>query len=337
MSNVTVFVGLDYHQDAVRVCVLDSDGTTLANADLPNEAVAVDEFVRRHGDPAGAVEACCGAAHLADELVTRHGWSIALAHPGLCNRMKQNPDKTDRTDAWLLADLTRVGYLPRVWLAPEAIRELRSLVRHRARIVRDRTRDKLRIRAELRQRRLRPPAGVGRPWTRRWLDWLRCVPLPETARVTVDDLLEQVESANRRVALFEKRLRTLVKDDAVVRALLELDGVGLVTAVTIRAEVGRFDRFRTGKQLAKFCGVTPRNASSGNKQADAGLLKAGHRGLRMVLVELAHRLKRTSPRWSEHARRLRDRGKPANVITAAIANRWTRWLFHRLQPTELAA
>ena len=38
---------------------------------------------------------------------------------------------------------------------------------------------------------------------------------------------------------------------------LTMPGVGLVTAITLRAEVGRFDRFQTGKQLARFCGVTP--------------------------------------------------------------------------------
>ncbi len=45
--------------------------------------------------------------------------------------MKQGPDKTDWGDARLLVDLVRVGYLPKVWLAPENIRELRRLVRYR--------------------------------------------------------------------------------------------------------------------------------------------------------------------------------------------------------------
>ncbi len=47
--------------------------------------------------------------------------------------MKQNPDKSDKADAWVLADLIRLGYLPKVWLAPEEIRQLRSLVRCSAR------------------------------------------------------------------------------------------------------------------------------------------------------------------------------------------------------------
>ncbi len=40
----------------------------------------------------------------------------------------------------------------------------------------------------------------------------------------------------------------------------------------LRAEIGRFDRFGSGKQLARFCGLSPRNASSGTRQADAGLV-----------------------------------------------------------------
>ena len=58
-------------------------------------------------------------------------WSVDLAHPGYVQRMRQNPDKTDYQDAQLMADLERIGYLPRVWLAPQHIPELRQVVRYR--------------------------------------------------------------------------------------------------------------------------------------------------------------------------------------------------------------
>ncbi len=61
----------------------------------------------------------------------------------------------------------------------------------------------------------------------------------------------------------------------MVKKLMSLEGIGLITAVTMRAEIARFDRFDSGKQLSRYCGVTPRNASSGTKQADAGLVRAG--------------------------------------------------------------
>ena len=98
-----------------------------------------------------------------------------------------------------MADLVRVGYLPRAWLAPPWIRDLRWLVRHRQQLVN------------------------------------------------------------------ERRLVGITQDNPMVTKPLTHAGIGLVTVCTLRAEIGRFDRFRSGKQVARFCGLTPRNASSGER------------------------------------------------------------------------
>ena len=59
-----------------------------------------------------------------------------MAHPQYVARIKQSPDKSDYSDGRLLADLTRVGYLPRVWLAGlPTSRDLRQLVNHRQSLV----------------------------------------------------------------------------------------------------------------------------------------------------------------------------------------------------------
>jgi len=73
----------------------------------------------------------------------------------------------------------------------------------------------------------------------------------------------------------------------------------------MRAIIGRFDRFRTGKQLAHFCAVCPQNNSTGGKTMTGGLIKAGDDLLRQVLVEAAHRLIRYDPEWKAMATRLR--------------------------------
>jgi transposase len=104
-----------------------------------------------------------------------------------------------------------------------------------------------------------------------------------------------------------------------------------VTAWVLRAEIGRFDRFRTGKQLSRFCGLSPRNASSGQRQADAGLIKAGNKYLRATIIEAAHRLMRYDERWKQLAGVPRLAGKPTCVVAAAVGNRWIRWLFHQIQ------
>jgi transposase len=339
MEIVAVFVGLDYHQDGVQVCVMDSKGQALLNRKVKNSVAAIMAVIRRVGQPVGvAIEACCGAADLAEKLHQKADWSVSLAHPGFVARMKQNPDKTDYGDARVLADLLRVGYLPKVWLAPEELRQLRRLVRYRGQLVDRRRNVKLRIRALLRENRLRCPLDA-KPWTIRWLKWVA-----QTEELCVDDRwlmdqhLEELAGLNRRVQGAEARLKERAIGDAMIRKLMSFDGIGLITAVMMRAEIGRFDRFRSGKQLARFCGLSPRNASSGERQADAGLIRAGNPKLRNVLIQLGQRLAyRTDGRWAGLVHRLLDRGKPKNVVVAAVANRYMRWLYHQMQPEQLAS
>jgi len=338
MATVRVFVGLDYHDAGVQVCVLDPQGRVLANAACPNDAAALAEFVGRHGGPVfAAVEACTGSADLADELVGQFGWSADLAHPGYVRRMKQTPDKTDYSDARLLADLERVGYLPRVWTAPAAVRDLREVVRYRHQLAAQRRAAKVRIRALLRQHRQKPPAEVN-PWTIAWHKWLRDgTTLPATTRWVIERHLAELADLARRTKAADTELARRTADDPLVGHLLAIKGIGLITAVTLRAEIGRFDRFRSGKQLARFCGLSPRNASSGERQADAGLIRAGSPLLRMIVMEAAHRLARYQPHWRALKAALVARGKPAGVAVAAVANRWVRRLFHEVRPVALAA
>ena len=337
MKRIPIYVGLDYHQSSVQVCVMDAAGQTLINRRCANEWLAVVEAVAGYGRVAGAaVESCCGAADLAEELIEHAGWSVDLAHPGFVSRMKQSPDKSDFSDVQLLADLERVGYLPKVWLAPQEVRELRRLVRYRQQLVADRRNTKLRVGALLRDQRVRN--APARPWTRVWTAWvIQTVQLSEQSRWLIGRHLHRLGLVVEQIDEVEGRLEALTRDDSVVQTLRRHRGIGPVTAWTLRAEIGRFDRFRTGKQLARFCGLSPRNASSGTRQADAGLIKAGNRQLRATLMEAAHRLIEFDPYWKGFAMDLIKRGKPKCLAVAAVANRWVRWLFHQMQPERLAA
>lgn len=334
-----VFVGLDYHQDGVQVCVMDAAGKVLLNKKFANSWGEIVTAVKRFGGQVrAAIEACSGAANLARQLAEQASWNISLAHPGYVSRMKQNPDKSDYSDARMLADLVRVGYLPKVWLAPDRIVELRRLVRYRQQLVNGRRNVKLRIRALLRDERLvLPKAEVGNAWTKAWLAMLRDYPkLREISRWVMNQLLDQLTDFVRRIREVEQRIGEEVAEDAVVLKLCDQPGIGLITAATMRAEIAQFERFQTGKQLARYCGLTPRNASSGEKQADAGLIKAGNKGLRTVLIEAGQRLLRLDDRWSALGAKLSAKGKPKSVVVAAITNRWLRWLFHQMQPELLA-
>ena len=332
MSTVTCFVGLDYHQNSVQVCVLDQDGRQLLNHCCPNDWWKIAEAVRPSGAvKRAAVEACCGAADLAEELAGKAGWHVDLAHPGYVERMKRSPDKTDFSDGRMLADLTRVGYLPKVWLASAYERDLRQLVNHRQSVVDQRRAAKLRVGAVLRERRAKPPGEVSR-WTRAWVAWAAsAAELSGHARWIVGELLADIARLDQKVLAADGRLREATKDDPKVAALMNEPGVGEVTAWVLRAYVGRFDRFASGKQLSRYCGLSPCNASSGTRQADAGLVRGCNKLLRATLLQAAHRLARTEPRWRMLADSMKARGKPGSVVAAAVANRWARGLWHRMK------
>lgn len=328
----TVFVGLDYHHRSIQACVMDRKGAILLNRRCENAVSEVADAIRACGAPARvAIESCAGAADLAEELIVSTGWPVSLAHPGYVARMKRGPDKTDRGDARILADLARVGYLPEVWLAPKAVQEMRILVRYRKDQVDRRTEVKLRLLAFIRQQRI-AELGSGSRWTKKWMRWFReHAPLSPAARWVVDEHLAELDHLTARIERAEARLKVLTADDPIVAKLQEHPGIGPLTAWAMRALIGRFDRFRNGKQLARFCAVTPRNSSSGERVADSGLVKAGDPLLKTVVVQAAQRLARYEPRWMAFAARLRESGKRPCVIIGAIANRWMRRLHHEMK------
>jgi transposase len=313
---------------------MNSAGTVLVNRRCDNIASAIVHCVRPYAERVvAAIEACCGAAALADELLAA-GWHVSLAHAGYVNKVKQSPDKTDWTDARLLADLLRVGYLPNVWLPPAELRQLRHVVRYRQQLAQARRAAKLRVTALLRTHRIE---FAGSRWTKGWIAAVRsCAALGTEGVWVVGRLLEEIEHLQKQLAEVEARLTELTAGDVFAQKLLSYAGIGLITAVTLRAEIGDMSRFRSGKQLSRFCGLSPRNVSSGLKQADAGLIKAGNPQLRTVLIEAAHRLQRCDLRWAQLGLELRRRGKPGSVIAAAVANRWMRWLYHQLLGVQAA-
>lgn len=347
MRSLSVFVGLDYHSSSVRVCLMGQDGEQILNRDVNNSVAAVVELIHRCGERLGdggeamivegvAIEACTGSAEFAACLIDATGWTVKLAHASAVHRLKQGPDKTDHGDAWHLANLLRVNYLPEVWLADQQTRQLRHMIRYRQSLVADARDVKLRIRSMLKEDGVRENSGK-RAWTKAWQAWLKQLTLPEHSQWLLHEQLSRLDDLQQRIAAVDQRMQEATKDDAVVQKLLDQTNVGLVTAMLLRAVVGRFDRFKNGKQLSRYCGLTPQNASSGKRVADAGLVPTGHRDLRSVLIQMAKRLPRgKESHWKEMHERLR-KTKPANVVSAAIANRWLRRLHHEMVATETEA
>jgi transposase len=203
------------------------------------------------------------------------------------------------------------------------------LMNHRQRLVSRATALKLQVGAVLREQRVKIGSDRGGRWSKNWVASVKDNDqLSSQGRWIVNDLLEEIEHCKKKIESVQQRLREVTEGDEVVKKLMKQPGIGQVTAWMLRAYIGRFDRFKTAKQLSRYCGLSPRNASSGNKTADAGLIDGCNKMLRATIVQAAHRLVRMAGHWKDLADSMRKRGKPTCVVIAAVGNRWMRRLHH---------
>jgi transposase len=110
-------------------------GRVLETTRIVNDAERLAAVLRGAGEsPEVVLEATCGWYWAAD-VVAAEGAHTHLAHPLGVKAFEYRRVKNDERDARDLADLLRMGRLPEAWIAPPATRELRELVRHRAKLV----------------------------------------------------------------------------------------------------------------------------------------------------------------------------------------------------------
>ena len=160
------FVGIDLHRRRSVLVRMAEDGEVLETTRISNDPEYLQAVMARAGDaPEVVLEACYGWYWAADTLAEL-GASVHLAHPLGVKGFAYRRVKNDERDARDLADLLRMGRLPEAWVAPPECRELRELVRHRAKLVGLRTNLKCQIHAVL--------AGAGVPVANSDLNGSRC-------------------------------------------------------------------------------------------------------------------------------------------------------------------
>ena len=120
---------------------------------------------------------------------------------GEVQHLPRSPEN-DRVDARTLAHLLRTDLLPEAWIAPRPVKELRMVLRHRARSVRQRTLLKTRVHAVLADRGIGAPAAL---WASPGRKWLATVDLPDVERQVVEDLCGLLDAIELPISQLERR------------------------------------------------------------------------------------------------------------------------------------
>jgi len=309
------FVGLDLHRRRSVLVRMTAAGEPLETVRIVNDAERLAAVIGRAGEhPEVVLEATYGWYWAADALAAA-GARVHLAHPLGVKAFSYRRVKNDERDAADLADLLRMGRLPEAWIAPPAIRELRELVRHRAKLVAIRAQLKAEVHAVLAK------CGVSVVMTDLFglegTALLDRIKLPAPYRARVESIRRLLTDLDFEVDVFTKLARVRLAADPGFAAVQTIPGIGPVLGAVLVAEIGDVHRFAGPAQLASWSGLTPKHHESDTTVRRGHITKQGSRLIRWAVIESVQILPKTSHIGAVRERVGAKRGRHIGVVAAA--------------------
>jgi len=316
-------IGIDLAKNAFQVHGVGSKGKPVCRKKL-TRAQLLPYFANLPPCEVG-MEACGSAHHWAREIA-RFGHDVKLIAPQFVKPYVKT-NKNDAADAEAICEaMSRPGmrFVPVKTPAQQA-----SLSLHRARegFICERTALANRVRGLLAEFGIAIPQGI------RYLRSTAydCIedgarPLPGAFRLLIQRLLDHLAHLDRQVGELEREIQREHRQSEACRRLAAIPGIGAITATALVATVGDARNFASGRQLAAWLGLVPRQHSTGGRSTLLGISKRGDGYLRRLLIHGARavvrfaELKRNANSWL--TRLLGRRHK--NVATIALANKNAR-------------
>src|SRR3954463_6871592 len=279
-------VGLDLSRTRVDVHVMNEAGAPMLVTTAAPDAGGLASLAARIGafeqPVTAAIESMTGARFVHDQLEL-HGWDVQVADAVKVKGLAPLAAKTDRIDAWVLAELSRRELVPAIWLPDPAVRAERERARWRLHLVGHRTALKNRIHATLMA--FGHPCPVADLFGVAGRRLLAALELPEPWAGDVAAGLRLIEVLDGEINDCEAALRRLGAHHPYVPLLMSAPGIGWVLGYTIAAEIGDITRFATPKKLVGYTGLCPTVDQSGGHDRRGELAKNGPKYLRWALVE----------------------------------------------------
>jgi transposase len=333
-------VGLDLSRRRLDFCALADDGRRLETGAAPPDADGLRGLCGRlaaHGEPIHAVIESMTGARFVHDTLEGLGWEVELADAERARGLAPLACKTDRIDAWVLAELSRRDLVPAIWLPGPEVRRERERARWRLHLVRHRTRLKNRVHSTLLT--WGKPCPASDLFGRRGRELLARLEVPEPWRSHVEAAVGLIDELEREIAAIERRLRAGGRPHPYVSLLVTVPGISWVLGYTIAAEIGDISRFPSPTKLAGYSGLCPRVYQSGESDRRGPLSKHGPRYLRWALVEAAVNASKHPLYHERYERTKRRLGKQRGPKAAQVdlARRLTHAIWHMLDRGEVFA
>jgi transposase len=325
------YVGIDLHRRRSVIVRMTGEGEVLETVRIDNDPVALSlELAKAGPDPEVVLEATYGWYWAAD-LLQACGARVHLAHPLGVKMFGYQRVKTDARDSTNLAELLRMQRLPEAWLAPPQVRELRELVRYRAKLVALRSGLKAQVHAVLAKEGVRVPmsdlfgvAGM------RLLDELH---LGRAYALRISSLRRLLVAYDQEITMLGREISSALAGDIGYLVLQTIPGVGPVLAAVFVAEIGDVDRFTGAPQLCSWAGLTPRHHESDTKVVRGSITKMGSRLVRWAALEAVARYHGGTWLHTDFCRIAERRGRKKARV--AVARKVLTLVYYGLRDGEI--
>lgn len=324
----TRYIGLDLHKHYLVAVGVDAEGEKVLGPQRV-QLCNLEYWIAKTLTPQDAVvvEMTSNTWQLHDDLAP-HVQSVTVVHPPHVKLITRARVMTDRIAALSLARLHAAGLLIGIWVPTPEVRDRRALIAQRTKMVRLSTQARNRLHAVLHRHHL-PLSEAGSPFAPEQRTWWVKLPLPTAEKVCVLCDLDTLAFAQKQITLLEQVMNELAAQDERVPLLVQLTGVGVITALTILAAIGQIERFPSAKHLVGYAGLGARVHDSGQTTRTGKITKAGRRDLRTTMVESAWTAVRCDPHWKAEFERLQTRlGR--NKAIVAIARKLLVAVWHIL-------
>ena len=311
----TRFFGLDIHKEYFVPVAVNRDLETVFGPQRVSNH-QLEDWAERVLTPQDAVvlEMTTNAYLFYDTLLP-HAHSVSVVHPPNVPEVTNARVKTDKKAAETLAQLLAAGMLKgkEVWIPPDEVRDLRAVIARREKMVRLSTIAKNRLHALEHRNHLVLPDN---PFSSEQQTWWENLPLSTTEKLLVHSDLDTLNFARKQVEQVEEYLKQKSAQDERVPLLIQLPGVGMLTAITILAAIGDITRFPTAKKLVGYAGLGTRVHDSGMTHSSGRITKAGRKDLRRAMVNAANSAVEKIPHWKAELERLEPHLGRSKAIVA---------------------
>jgi transposase len=327
------YVAMDVHKAYVMIGGVNrSQEVVLQPRRLRFAQGEVEQWARGnlHSDDRVVIEATSKAWELYD-LVHPLVGEVVIADSRLVKLIARAKVKTDAIDTLKLARLLAGGLIPAIWVPPAEVRALRALVKHRMRLVQQRTQARNRLHGLLQRHTFALPQGALFAAEQR--EYWNSLPLGAEEHLLAMQNLALLDALEPLIQQADQELVHLSNSARWQRQatlLVQLDGIGPLTAMALLAGIGEIGRFACPKALVSYAGLAPGVHDSGQTHRGGRITKEGRREMRYYLIEAAWVAVRHSHHWGEQFRILAGRRGEEKAIVA-MARKLLVTIWHVLQ------